>query len=233
MYGSSMQASFMPQLRCRMSGHFDLPVYHCRRATQRIVIDGDTRKPVWQAMTQLALTLAQGNGAPRQKTTVRGCWDDAALYLAFECEDVDIRATMTQRDGLVWQEEVVEAFIAPYGDLVHYFEFQCNPLNTVNDVRVTNPNARGVSVAFDRAWTCGGWQTATRKMLQGWASEWAIPLAALLERGAEPVMPGEEWRVNLFRIDRSPVEEYSAWSPNPQSPIWFHRSQFFGRWIFK
>jgi hypothetical protein len=215
-----------------MSQYSDRPVYHCRRIVAPIVIDGDTRKPVWREMPQIDLTLAQGAGVPQQKTTVRGCWDGAVLYLAFECEDMDIRATMTKRDSLVWQEEAVEAFIAPYGDLVHYFEFQCNPLNTVNDVRVTSPNARGVAATFDRAWICAGWQTATRKISDGWASEWAIPLSALLEPGAESVLAGEEWRVNLFRIDRAPVEEYSAWSPNPHSPVSFHRSQFFGRWIF-
>jgi hypothetical protein len=162
-----------------MSQYSDRPVYHCRRIVAPIVIDGDTRKPVWREMPQIDLTLAQGAGVPQQKTTVRGCWDGAVLYLAFECEDMDIRATMTKRDSLVWQEEAVEAFIAPYGDLVHYFEFQCNPLNTVNDVRVTSPNARGVAATFDRAWICAGWQTATRKISDGWASEWAIPLSAL------------------------------------------------------
>ncbi|MEW5719085.1 MAG: carbohydrate-binding family 9-like protein [Chloroflexota bacterium] len=210
-----------------------LPIYHCRRVAQPIGIDGDTRKPVWQATPAIGLTLAHGKGKPQQSTTVRGCWDGAVLYLAFDCEDSDVRATMTQRDSLVWQEEAVEAFIAPYGDLIHYFEFQCNPLNTVNDVRVTNPNARGGVTKFDRAWTCAGWQTATRKTLRGWTSEWAIPLAVLLEPGAESVLPGEEWRVNLFGIDRAPREEFSAWSPNPLSPVSFHRPQFFGRWIFE
>ncbi len=181
----------------------------------------------------IALMQAQGMGAPHQTTTARGCWDGTLVYLAFDCVDSDVRATMTQRDSLVWQEEAVEAFIAPYGDLVHYFEFQCNPLNIVNDVRVTNPNARGDTMTFDRAWTCAGWQTATRTTSQGWVSEWAIPLAALLADNAQAVLPGEEWRVNLFRIDRFPEEEYSAWSPNPHAPIWFHRPRFFGKWIFE
>ncbi|MBI5305761.1 MAG: carbohydrate-binding family 9-like protein [Chloroflexi bacterium] len=211
----------------------DLPIYRCRRVEQPLARDGDLAKPVWRDTLPIVLKHAQGNGEPQQQTTVRGCWDGATLYLAFDCADTDIRATMTQRDSLVWQEEAVEAFIAPYGDLIHYFEFQCNPLNTVNDVRVTNPNARGDAVTFDRAWTCQGWQTATRNTPRGWASEWAIPLHALLADGAQAILSGEVWRVNLFRIDRAPIEEYSAWSPNPLSPIWFHRPQFFGYWSFE
>lgn len=216
-----------------MSPRIDLPTYHCRRIAQPIVVDGALTKSVWRETMPIALMQAQGMGAPHQTTTARGCWDGTLVYLAFDCVDSDVRATMTQRDSLVWQEEAVEAFIAPYGDLVHYFEFQCNPLNTVNDVRVTNPNARGDTMTFDRAWTCAGWQTATRTTSQGWVSEWAIPLAALLADNAQAVLPGEEWRVNLFRIDRFPEEEYSAWSPNPHAPIWFHRPRFFGKWIFE
>jgi hypothetical protein len=219
----------------------DLPVYHCRKIEQPINIDGDLSKEAWQKTPAILLRFALGNGAPQQKTTVRACWDGAVLYFAFDCEDADIRATMANRNELVWQEEAVEAFIGPYGDLVHYYEFQCNPLNTVNDVRVTNPNARGVATTFDRPWTCQGWQTAVRifgtlndpgARSQGWCSEWAIPLSSVLEPGAEPVLTGEEWRVNLFRIDRWPVEEFSAWSPNPLPPVSFHKSQYFGRWIF-
>jgi len=148
-----------------------LPVYHCRRITQPLALDGDVKKSVWQMTTPVTLLEAQGNGAPQQSTTVRGCWDGARVYLLFDCMDAEIRAAMTRRDSLVWQEEAVEAFLAPYGDLVHYFEFQCNALNTVNDVRVTNPNARGEAVTFDRAWTCAGWETATRLTAYGWVSE--------------------------------------------------------------
>ena len=210
----------------------ELPTYHCHHIAQPIVVDGDLTKPVWRTVPAIALRQAQNLDAPHQATMVRGCWDGTTIFFAFDCVDSEMRATLTQRDSLVWQEEAVEAFIAPYGDLVHYFEFQCNPLNTVNDVRVTNPNARGDAVTFDRAWTCEGWQTATRKTALGWVSEWAIPLNTLLAEHAQAVLPGEQWRINLFRIDRAPVEEYSAWSPNPHTPIWFHRPQYFGYWIF-
>ncbi len=219
----------------------NLPLYHCRRIAHPFTPDGDLTKPVWQEIEAVQLVEVQSGRAPAQGTRVRGCWDGTVLYLAFDCIDCDIRATMTRRDDRVWQEEAVEAFIAPYGDLVHYFEFQCNPINTLNDVRVTNPNARGDPVSFDRSWTCEGWQSAVSisgkvnapgYASHGWSAEWAIPLSALLEPGAGPVQPGDEWRLGLFRIDRWPSEEYSAWSPNPIQPLSFHRPRFFGRWVF-
>ena len=219
-----------------------LPVYACQRVPGPLTVDGNLERPVWQALPVLRLALADGSGQPCQETVVRGCWDGDYLYLAFDCQDVDIRANFTQRDDKVWQEEAVEAFIAPYGDLLHYYEFQCSPRNVVRDVRVTNPNAHGEAVVFDGEWNCAGWRTAVSlhgrlnvpgSPGQGWQAEWAIPLAALLPQGAGPVLAGEEWRLNLFRIDRWPLEEWSAWAPVPVQPLSFHRPQFFGRWRFE
>lgn len=220
----------------------NLPSYRCCRIAKPFTVDGDTSKSIWRSIPAIEMRLAAGGGMPAQSTFVRGCWDGENLYLAFECLDMDIRATLAQRDDLVWEEEAVEAFIAPYGDLRHYYEFQCNPINTVRDLRVTSPNARPDNEIFDGSWDCAGWQTAVRSLSElanpsfsdrGWSVEWRIPLSELLSPGAGPVLPTEEWRVNLFRIDRWPQEEYSSWSPTPGQPLSFHRPACFGRWIFE
>ncbi len=220
----------------------EIPIYHCRRVSQSFEVDGDIAKPAWQSTPALELRLADGGGEPAQSTAVRSCWDGENLYLAFECQDMDIRATLRQRDDRVWQEEAVEAFIAPYGDLRHYYEFQCSPLNVVRDVKVTNPNARAENLIFDGAWDCAGWQTAVRVQSgssrsgqngQIWTCEWRLPLGELLDPGAGPILSGEEWRVNLFRIDRWPQEEFSSWSATPGQPLSFHRPTCFGRWVFE
>lgn len=211
-----------------------LPLYVCRRCAP-FAVDGDLSKPVWQEAEALTLTLGDGSGAPQQVTQVRGRWDGAVLYLAYDCADSDIYATMTQRDDKVWQEEAVEAFIAPYGDLLHYFELQCNALNTVRDIRVTNHNTRGENPLYDGSWDCPGWRTAVRVERQTgrWTSEWAVPLAELLDAGSGPVLAGEEWRINVQRIDRRPRVEYTAWSTNSLQPFTFHRPRYFGRWRFE
>lgn len=222
--------------------HDELPLYRCRRVSAAFDIDGDFSKPVWQSIPVIELMLAENSGKPLQASAVRGCWDGENLYLAFECWDKDIRATFTKRDDRVWQEEAVEAFIAPYGDLRHYYEFQCSPNNVVRDVKVTNPNARGENMDFDGAWDCTGWQTAVSRRsesndplqkAQSWNAEWRIPLGGLLDPQAGPILAGEEWRVNLFRIDRWPREEFSSWAAVPGRPLSFHRPTYFGRWIFE
>jgi hypothetical protein len=220
----------------------ELPTYRCRRISAAWAVDGDLSKSVWKSTPAIELMLAGGTGKPLQSTTVRGCWDGENLYLAFECVDSDIRATFTQRNDRVWQEEAVEAFIAPYGDLRHYYEFQCSPNNVVRDVKVTNPNVRGENMLFDGSWDCTGWQTAVTKRFalndplqaaQGWHAEWRISLGKLLDPEAGPILAGEEWRVNVYRIDRWPREEYSSWSAVPGLPLSFHRPTYFGRWIFE
>jgi hypothetical protein len=209
------------------------PTCHIVRVPAPGPVDGDLNKAFWQSASELALTLADGSGAPQQPTTVRLAWDGERVYLGFHCIDVDVRATLTERKAKVWQEEAVEAFIAPYGDLRHYFEFQCSPINVTRDVRVLSPNARPNPELFDGEWVCPSWTTATRSLPEGWSAEWSILLADLLEPGAGPVQPGEIWRANLFRIDRWPRTEMSSWSPVPVEPLNFHRPSYFGWWEFE
>jgi hypothetical protein len=219
-----------------------LPIYRCSRVPAGFEIDGDLTKSSWLLVPAIELHLAATGGIPSQSTNVRGCWDGEDLYLAFECQDEEIRATFTQRDDRVWLEEAVEAFIAPYSDLRHYYEFQCSPTNVVRDVKVTNVHARPDTAVVDGSWDCNGWRTAVQRQLvtgessrgvAGWNAEWRIPLNALLEQGTGPILPGGEWRINLFRIDRWPREEYSSWSVTPGQPFSFHRPMNFGRWIFE
>ena len=118
------------------------------------------------------------------------------------------------------------------------YEFQFSPRNVVRDVLVHNPTGQRQDYVFDGAWDCEGLETAVavRGMLdnradrdEGWSLEIRIPFAALHLRGGRPPQPGEEWWINFNRIDRSPVEEYSSWSPTFRDPVDFHYPPRFGR----
>ena len=77
-------------------------------------------------------------GKCAQTTTARMCWDDKRLYVAFDCADKDILATMTKRDELLFHEEVVEVFLEPSGDLKRYFEIEVSPRNVIFDATIIN-----------------------------------------------------------------------------------------------
>jgi hypothetical protein len=88
----------------------------------------------WAECVRLFLVDSVSGRKPRWGTEVRLGWEDYALHGLFLCQDPDPWATKTTRDDSLWEEEVVEIFINPFGDPVSYFEIEINPLNTVTDV---------------------------------------------------------------------------------------------------
>lgn len=164
-----------------------------------------------------------GMGAvPEQGTTVTCAWDERELRVRFTCLDREPWATITQRDGPLWEEEVVEVFLDPVGDAESYFEIEVNPLGTVLDL-VLRRNRSGYKKDF--AWDCEDLRAEVARTVDGWTAELAIPFASL---GAEAPRAGSEWRVNFTRIDRPRhrERELSAWSPTQLAT--FHVPQRFG-----
>ena len=157
-------------------------------------------------------------------TTVKSAWNDEEWRVLFEVADSHVWATLTERGAMLYQEEVVEVFVDPVGDLEAYFEIEVNPLNAVLEV-VARRNRSGYTKDF--AWRCEGLRTAARRTATGWCAELAIPFRSLV---AEPPRAGAKWRANFCRIDRPPgVErELSAWSPPGRAN--FHTPERFG-WI--
>lgn len=164
----------------------------------------------------------QSGAIPEQGTEVRLAWDDDALRVLLHAIDAHPWATMTQRDGPLWEEEVLEVFLDPVGDAECYFEIEVNPLGTVVDL-VCRRNRSGY--AKDFAWDCEGLRTAVRKWEGGWTAELAIPFRSLI--AASP-RTGTEWRANFGRIDRPKdrERELTAWSPTGVRS--FHVPERFG-----
>ena len=159
---------------------------------------------------------------PQQGTSVRAAWDVEELRVHFHAEDTHAWATMTERDAPLYEEEVVEVFLDPAGDLESYFEIEVNPLNAVLDL-VLRKNRSGYVKDF--AWRCEGLRTAVSKSAAAWSADLAIPFRSI---AAAPPQVGDCWRVNFCRIDRPPgvPRELSAWSPTGRAN--FHTPERFG-----
>jgi hypothetical protein len=193
----------------------------CLRRSFGVVTAEASAEP-WSGLTALPLQETVTGAAPSQATTVKLGWTSDALRLLFHCTDDHPWATMTERDAPLYEEEVVEAFLDPVGDLESYFEIEVNPLNTVLDL-VLRRSRSGYRKDF--AWRCDDLQTAVQVSAASWTAELAIPYRSLT---AEPPTPGARWRANFFRIDR-PVgtpRELSAWSPTRLGT--FHIPERFG-----
>jgi hypothetical protein len=178
------------------------------------------------ACTPVPLRRATDGSTPRQSTSVAAYYDDDFLSVVFVADDDEIVATYREHDEPLWQEDVVEIFLAPTG-LTPYFEIEVNPLGTTFDARIDSPNGVRATMTTDLAWSCTGLFAALRRD-DGRTSHVVIrlPFAAF---GAFP-KPGHEWRANFFRVDRSPAhgDELSAWQPSLKTPADFHVAAVFG-----
>jgi hypothetical protein len=163
---------------------------------------------------------------PRQATRVSVGRTAAYLHLRFQCEDSLPWATISRRNGPLYEEETVEFFFDPFGDLACYFEIEVNPLNTVLDLMLRRVG-RGWRRDFE--WNCEGLETSVVRSRTGWTARLAIPFASVV---ATPPGPGTVWRANFFRIDRPPgtPRELSAWSPTRRDT--FHDCARFGYFGF-
>ena len=197
------------------------PTIRCARSSFGHV-SAETGSEPWNRLEAHEFREVVSGAAPRQRTFVKAAWDADELRVLFEIEDTHVLATHTQRDALLYEEEVVEVFLDPVGDLASYFEIELNPLNTVLDL-VVRKNRSGSQKDF--AWQCEGLRTAVTRHAGGWSAELAIPFRSLV---AELPAAGSRWRVNFCRIDRPPggERELSAWSPTGRAN--FHTPEKFG-----
>ena len=221
-----------------------IPVYECRKVPAgSIRIDGDLDDPGWQTAEPVGdFILSDGSGTASRQTEARMCWDDTYLYISFKSDDPDIWGTLFNRDDAIYEEEVVEAFIDPDSDLVRYYEFQMSPHGTLFDATIHNPTGLRRDMVGDRSWTCEGWLTAVAvdgtldnrdDVDRGWDAEWAIPFASIPSAPNIPPKDGDTWRMNLYRIDRTPEPEFSCWSPTLETPPNFHVPTLFGTIVFR
>lgn len=214
------------------------PVYHCPKVACAPVIDGKLDDAAWKLAPEVTFVMSCTAEPATKRTTARMCWDDECLYIGFDSVDTDIFATMTNHDDPIYREEVVEAFINPNCDLMHYYEINLNPRNVIFDAYIVNTGT-GPGDGTDFGWTCEGLRTAVcvdgtldnrADTDRGWTAEYAIPFAAL-KRGTPK--PGERWRVNLYRIDLEPEpREFQAWSPTLTPKPAFHIPRRFGTLFF-
>jgi hypothetical protein len=172
----------------------------------------------------VALRRATDGGAPRLATRIAAYYDDEVLPLIFSTDDDEVVATMYDHDAPLWQEDVVEAFLAPAGGAT-YYEIEVNPLGTTFDARIESPAGVRATMRADLSWICQDLFAAIRRAGTTADTVVRIPFAAL---GGRPA------RANFFRVDRSPAhgDEYSAWSPTLKDPADFHVMAAFGELVF-
>lgn len=183
------------------------------------------------ACTPVRLRRATDAAAPRLATSVAAWYDDDSFTVLFSAADDHVHATYLEHDAPLYEEDVVEVFLAPDA-APHYYEIEVNPLGTLFDAIIHSPDGIRATMRADRGWTCDGLVASVRKVTESHGAITTdtvirIPFAALAR--ATPA-DGEQWRANFFRIDRHPThgDELSAWQPTMKQPADFHVVAAFG-----
>lgn len=177
------------------------------------------------------------DGAPPRLTTTITLWfDERHLSVLFSCADDRVQATLLEHDAPLYEEDVVELFLAPETPL-RYLELEVSPRGTIFDARIDSPDGERRTMRVDREWTCEGLFAAVRSITEANGSTTIdtivrVPFAAL---GRRAPAAGETWRANFYRIDRHPEsgDEYSAWQPTFKEPADFHVPAAFGTLRFE
>jgi len=180
----------------------------------------------------LALDLARAvdGRRPRHATTVELAATAEHLIARFDAEAPDPWATIRERDGRLWEEEVVELFVAAGAEAPRrYLEIEVNPLGTLFDALVDSPAGDRRGMIVDSSWDCEEIAATVEidRAARRWRTRVDLPWHALALDGLAP----QVLRLNLFRIERprdGAPPEFSAWSPTFVEPADFHRPARFG-----
>jgi len=182
------------------------------------------------------LTDATSGVGPRLTTVGFSYYDASNLYVVYHgLDEVESVATYTRHDDPVYEEDAYEIFLSP-SSLTDYFELEVSLLGTTFDARIHSPDGVRATMIADVSWDCPGFWTALRKGT-GAEGSWVevvmvVPFSSL---DRDTPKPGETWRGNLFRVDRSPTfgDSYSAWCPTLRTPADFHLPAAFGEFHFR
>lgn len=217
----------------------ELPRMEVHRAAGPILVDGQLDEEAWKRaeVVEFVFPWEKQTGA-KQKTRARLLWDDENLYVAYECEDSDVRADYIFRDDPTYKDDAVEIFLNPNPkQSAAYIGLEMNARGTLYDYLMLVGQGLLAGLQLDGVklkTRVNGTLNGSGDTDRGWVLELAIPFRSFEGLAkAKPPAKGEEWRLNLNRWDGTePNRRLSQWSdsglpaPNP------HRVERFGRVLF-
>ena len=215
----------------------ELPTWNVPAAPSGWNPEADFAALAWESIPPLPpLTLHDGSGLAQQKTVVRVCANEAALYINFACQDSDIWANYTQRNDPIYDEEVVELFLAlGEADPTQYHEIELNPNGVIFAAHVTNPTLNRADLSLNFDWPYAGlrWAAWRHDAAGYWSATIVLPWADIIVP-FEGELP-KRCRANFYRIERprGGEPEFSCWSPTLVHPPDFHRPDRFGMLVFE
>jgi hypothetical protein len=165
------------------------------RITQPIRIDGDLSDPGWAEAAKVEVfyeTNVGDNVPPPVKTVAWVGYDSRFFYIAFRCDDPDvrkIRAPFVDRDNVFSDQDFAGIILDVKNDRRSAYELFVNARG-IQDDAIMNDATGNEDFSPDIFWQSAGRIDAT-----GWQVEMAIPLSSLRYPATDP----QTWAINLYR----------------------------------
>ena len=168
------------------------------------MLDGKLDDAAWtkaEASTAFVQKFPNEGKSPSERTTLRIVYDDANVYVAFDCEQrsVPIVERLTRRGRLV-ESDWVSVAMGTRGDGKSAFEFLVNASGVRVDALRFNDNEK----TEDRD---ENWEAETAVRDDGWSAEFRIPLHLLRFASA----PEQTWDLQARRYI-SNLQETEEWA---------------------
>lgn len=135
------------------------------------LLDGKIDDTCWQTAAKIDELFVYREDKISKDTTFWICRDDAWLYLAAKCRNVDmqhVEQTAFKHDSPVFKDDSIEIYITPGNDDKRTRHFMLNFANVKYE--------KTFELGF--GWGCP-WRSVTTILPDGWEAEVAIPLCAL------------------------------------------------------
>ncbi|HVV49296.1 MAG TPA: DUF5916 domain-containing protein, partial [Polyangia bacterium] len=190
------------------------------RAEAPPLIDGRLDDAVWRAApgtTAFTQSYPFDGGRPSERTTLRVLYDQSAIYIGFDCEQIHTpiveRLTRRDRDS---ESEWVYVHIDSRNDGKSAYMFAVNIAGVLADAQIID------QTTYSWEWD-ENWEAKTARTKRGWSAEIRIPLRVLR---FDSKLPVQSWGFQAARFIAG-REETDIWSYIPRDvagPI-----AFFGR----
>lgn len=200
------------------------PLVQVPRAGAPVKVDGVIDPAEWQGAVSFdrAFIFNTKDEPTSQKTRWKMMWDDQYLYVAYDCDDIDLQAAQQKQDDPVYGDDCVELFISPDIRFRSYWEIVGN----INDVIFDSLECKKATM-----WGCDlniaqnvdglkfsaknrGTVNKPDDKDEGYTAEMALPWSALLAQGKTAAQPKDVYHFMLVRVDKN-AKSATAYSFHP------------------
>ncbi|MGA2596848.1 MAG: carbohydrate-binding family 9-like protein [Bryobacteraceae bacterium] len=204
-----------------------LAVILSMHAVKDVPLTADPNSAFWKlAKPIFAAGDTMGKDVPGHRTEIRSRWTADNVYFLFICPYRELYpkpSPVTDKEtNQLWNYDVAEVFVGwDYKNIHRYKEFEVSPQGEWVDLDIDR----------DHALPDGGWlwnsgfkvKTRIDRAAKIWYGEMQIPWKSIDER---PPQPGNELRVNFYRMQGPPQRKMIAWQPTHSST--YHVPEAFG-----